>query len=139
MFAKHHFNVGKNKERKIKLTPEHPLPVYFLGPHAPINPRGGILTELALLQHFYIVTTLSLSQYSRPKFVHRKSSGELRKPLELRRAIHHLRHDFTKSNYPISIMTDASNHCAGRNLLCKIDCLQAYHCVQLADDLLVQI
>ena len=28
VFAKHRFDVGYNTELKIKLTPEHPLPVY---------------------------------------------------------------------------------------------------------------
>ena len=36
-------------------------------------------------------------------------------------------------------MTDATNYFAGKNLFCKLDCSQAYHCVQLADDLSVQL
>ena len=36
-------------------------------------------------------------------------------------------------------MTDATNHFAGKNLFCKLDCSQAYHCVQMADDLSVQL
>ena len=36
-------------------------------------------------------------------------------------------------------MTDATNHFAGKNLFCKIDCSQAYHCVQMAGDLSVQL
>ena len=36
-------------------------------------------------------------------------------------------------------MTDAKNHFAGKNLFCKLDCSQAYHCVQMADDLSVQL
>ena len=43
VFAKHRFDVGYNTELKIKLTPEHPLPVYVQGPPAPIHLRDEIL------------------------------------------------------------------------------------------------
>ena len=39
VFAKHRFDVGYNTEQKIKLIPEHPLPVYVQGPPAPIHLR----------------------------------------------------------------------------------------------------
>ena len=35
-------------------------------------------------------------------------------------------------------MTDATNHFAGKNLFCNLDCSQAYHCVQMEDDISVQ-
>ena len=78
VFAKHRFDVGYNTELKIKLTPEHPLPVYVQGPPAPIRLRDEILVELAFLQYFNIITTHSHSKHSSPIFVHRKSSGKLR-------------------------------------------------------------
>jgi len=77
VFAKHRFDVGYNTELKIKLTPEYALPVYFQGLPAPIHVRDEILVELALIQYFDIVTTLSHSKYSSPIIVHRKSSGKL--------------------------------------------------------------
>ena len=36
-------------------------------------------------------------------------------------------------------MTDASNHFAGKTLFTKLDCSQAYHCVQMADDISTQL
>ena len=36
-------------------------------------------------------------------------------------------------------MTNATNHFAKKNLFCKLDCSQAYHCVQMADDFSVQL
>ena len=113
-FAKRRFDVGYNTELKIKLTPEHPLPVYVQGPPAPIHLRDEILVELALLQCFNIITTLSHSKYSSPIIVHRKSSGKLRTLIDLRRVNHLLRHDYLNSNFPISNMTDATNHFAGK-------------------------
>ena len=36
-------------------------------------------------------------------------------------------------------MTDGTNHFARQGLFRKLDCSQAYHCVQMADDLSVQL
>ena len=36
-------------------------------------------------------------------------------------------------------MTDATNHFAGKNWFCKLDWSQAYHCVEITDDLSVQL
>ena len=113
--------------------------MYVQGPPAPIHLRDEILVELALLQYFNIITTLSHSKYSSPIFFHRKSSGKLRILIDLRRVNHLLRHDYLNSNFPISNMTDATNHFAGKNLFCKLDCSQAYHCVQMADDFSVHL
>ena len=33
----------------------------------------------------------------------------------------------------MSTLTDAAQHMAGKKLFCKLDCLQAYHCLQMAD------
>ena len=134
VFAKHCFDVGYNTELKIKKTPEHPLPVYVQGPPAPIHLHDEILVELALLQYFNVITKLSHSKNSSPIFVHRKSSDELRILNDLCRVNHLLRHDYLNSNFPISKMTEATNHFAGKNLFCKLDCSQAYHCVQMTDD-----
>ena len=134
---KHRFNVGYKTELKIKLTPKHLLPVYVLGPPAPIHLRDEILIEIALLQSFNIITKLSHSNYSSPIFVHRKSPGKLRIPIDLVKVIHLLRPEYLYSNFPISNTTDATNYFAGKCLFCKLICSQAYHCVQLADDLSV--
>ena len=139
VFAKHRLDVAYNTELKIKLTHEHPLPLYVQGPPAPIHLRDEFLVELGLLQNFNIITTHSHSKYSRPIFVYRKSSGKLRILIDLRRVNHLLRHDYLYSNFPISNMMDATNHFAGENLFCKLDCSQAHHCVQMADDFSVQL
>ena len=59
--------------------------------------------------------------------------------IDLRRINHSIKTDYINSNFPISNMTDASNHFAGKSLFPKLDCSQAYHCVQMADDLSVQL
>ena len=97
------------------------------------------LVELALLQNINIKTRLSHCKYRSTMFVHRKSSGKLRILIDLRRVNHLLPHDYLNSNFHISNMTDATNHYDGKNLFCKLDCSQAYHCVQMAVDLSLQL
>ena len=47
----------------------------------------------------------------------------------------------TETRFPISDLSDAVNHFAGKNLIlfCKLDCSQGYQYVQIADDLVVQL
>ena len=139
VFAKHRSDVAYNTELNIKITPAHQPPVFVQSPPAPIHLRDKVLVELALLQYFNNTTTLSHSTYSSPIFVHRNPSGKLRILIDLRRVNHLLRHDYLNSNFPISDVIEATNHFAGKKLFCKLDCSQAYHCVQMADDLSVQL
>ena len=139
IFAKHRFDVGYNSDLKIKLKPEHTRPLYTQGPPTPIHLRQELTVELALMHYYGLITTLSHSKYSSPLFAHRKPSGKLRMLIDLRRINHSLKNDYINSNFPISNMTDASNHFAGKSLFTKLDCSQAYHCVQMADDLSVQL
>ena len=122
IFAKHRFDVGYNTELKVKLTPAHDLPVYVQSPPTPIHLRDEILVELALMQYFSIVTLLPNSKYSSPIFAQRKSSGKLRILIDLRRVNQLLRNDHSNKNFPISNMTDAVHHFAGKTLFTKLDC-----------------
>ena len=139
IFAKHRFNVGYNTELKVKLTPTHDLPKYVQSPPTPIPLRDEILVKLALMQFFGIVTLLPISKYSSPIFTQRKPSGKLRILIDLRRVNHLHKNDYSDNNFPISNMTDAVHHFAGKTLFTKLDCSQAYHCVQMADPLSVQL
>ena len=69
MFAKPWFDEGFNTEHKVKLGPEHRLPVYVQGSPAPIQLCDGTLNELAMLKHSKIITVLSHSKMSSPIFV----------------------------------------------------------------------
>ena len=139
VFSKHRFDVGHSTELKIKLTPEHDLPIYTQGPPTPIHLRDELIIELALMHYYGLITTLPQSKYSSPLFDHQKQSGKLRILIDLRRVNHLLRNDYLNSNFPISNMADASNHFAGKTLFTKLDCSQAYHCVQMADDISTQL
>ena len=91
------------------------------------------------MQYYGIVTLLRISKYSSLIFAQRQLSGKLRILIDLRRINHLFRNDYNNNNFPISNMTDAVHHFAGKTLFTKLDCPQAYHCVQLADPLSVQL
>ena len=139
VFAKHWFDVGYDTELNIELTPDHPLLLYVQGHPGPIHLRDETLNELALLQLLNIMKTLSHFKYSSPIIVLRKSSCKLGVFIQLRRVSHLQRHDHKNSNLPFSNMIDDTNHFAGINLFCKLDCSQACRCVQMADDVSVQL
>ena len=41
--------------------------------------------------------------------------------------------DYTNNIHPVSTLSDAAQHMAGKSLVCKLDCSQAYHCLQMAE------
>ena len=47
--------------------------------------------------------------------------------------------DCTNKNHPVSILSDAAQHLAGKSFFCKLDCSQAYHCLQMADQRSVEM
>ena len=47
--------------------------------------------------------------------------------------------DYTNNNLPVSTLSDAAQHLAGKSLFCKLDYSQAYHCLQMADQRLVEL
>ena len=113
--------------------------MYTQGPPTPIHYRDEVLVELALLQYWGVVTTLKYSKYSSPIFAVRKPSGKLRLLVDLRRINHLIRHDYDNHNFPIATLADVSAHLAGKKYFAKLDCSQAYHVLQMADPLSVQL
>ena len=47
--------------------------------------------------------------------------------------------DYTNNNHPLSTLSGAAQHLAGKSLFCKLDCSQAYHCLQMADQRSVEM
>ena len=139
IFARHRLDIGINTEFKIKLTPKHDEPVYAQSLPTPTNLKDDLLVELALMQEYGIITTLPYSKYSSPFFAQRKPNGKLRILVDLRRINHLLKNDYNQHNHPVTTMADAAQHMAGKRYFCKLDCSQAYHCLQMADEQSVQL
>ena len=58
---------------------------------------------------------------------------KLRLLVDLRKINSLIAHDYTNIIYPVSNLSDAAQHLAGQSLICKLECSQAYHCLQMAD------
>ena len=47
--------------------------------------------------------------------------------------------DYTNNNHPVSTLSDAAQHLAGKSLFSKLDCSQTYHCLQIVDQRSVEM
>ena len=140
IFARHRFGIGINTEFKVQLTPLDNRPAHSQSLPAPINLKDDILVELALLHKYGIITTLPFSKYASPIFAQRKPNGKLRLLVDLQKINTLIADDYiNNNNHPVSTLTDAAQHMAGKNLFCKLDCSQANHCLQMADQQSIEL
>ena len=139
IFARHRFDIGINTDFKVQLTPLDNRPAYSQSFHAPINLKDNTLLELALLHKYGIITTLPFSKYASPIFAQRKPNGKQRLLVDLRKINTLIADDYINNNHPVSTLTDAAQHMAGKNLFCKLDYSQAYHCLQMADQQSIEL
>ena len=133
IFARHRLDIGMNTQFKVYLTPQHDKPIYTQSLPVPINLKEDLTVELALMHRYGIITTLPFSKYTSPIFAQRKPNGKLRLSVDLRKINALIGEDNLNKNQPVSTRSDAAQHLAGKKLLCKLDCSQAYHCLQMAD------
>ena len=122
-----------NEDFKVKLTPKVDSPAYSQNTPTPINLKGDILVELALLHRYGIFTTLPCSKYASPIFAQKKSNGKLRLLVDIRKIKYSISDDSINSNHPASTLTDGAQQMTGKRLKCKLNCSLAYHCLQMAD------
>ena len=139
IFARHRFDIGMNEEFKVKLTPKDDSPAYSQNLPAPINLKEDILVELAMLHKYGIITTLPFSKYASPIFAQKKPNGKLRLLVDLRKINNLISDGYINNNHPVSTLVDAAQHLAGKKLFCKLDCSQAYHCLPMADQRLMEM
>ena len=139
IFARHRFDIGINAEFKVQLTPLDNRPAYSQSLPAPINLKDDILVDLALLHKYGVITTLPFSKCASPMIAQRKPNRKLRLLVDLRKINTLIADDYINNNHPLSTLTDAAQHMAGNNLFCKLDCSQAYHCLQMADQQSIEL
>ena len=105
----------------------------------PIHLKEDPNVELALMHKYGIITVLPFSKYASPLFTHSKPNGKLRLLVDLRKINTHIADDYTNNNHLVSTLSDAAQHLAGKSLFCRLDCSQAYHCLQMADQRSVEL
>ena len=139
IFARHRMDIGMNTEFKVKLTPKDDKAVYSQSLPMPIHLKEDLIVELALMHKYGIITVLPFSKYASSIFAQRKPNGKLRLLVDLRKINSLIADDYTNNNHPVSTLSDAAQHLAGKSLFCKLDCSQAYHCLQMADQRSVEM
>ena len=133
IFARHRMDIGMNTEFKVRLTPKDDKAVYSQSLPMPIHLKEDLIVELALMHKDGIITVLPFSKYASPIFSQKKPSRKLRLLVDLRKINTLIADDYTNNNHPVSTLSDAAQHLPGKSLFCKLDCSQAYHCLQVAD------
>ena len=139
IFARHRFDIGIITEFKVQLTLLDKRPAYGQNLPAPINLRNHILLELTLLHRNGIITTLAFNKHASPILAQRKPNGKLRLLVDLRKINTLIADDYINNKQPVSTLTNAAQHLAGKNLFYKLDCSQAYHCLQMANQQSVEL
>ena len=139
IFARHRMDIGMNTEFKVRLTPRDDKAVYSQSLPRPIHLKEDLIVELALMHKYGIITVLPFSKYASPIFAQRKPNGKLRLLVDLRKINTLMADDYTNNNHPVSTLLDAAQHLAGKSPFCKLDCSQAYHCLQMADQRSVEM
>ena len=139
IFARHRLDIGINNNFKVKLTPKDERPIYTQSLPVPMNLKEDLTVELALMHRYGIITTLPFSKYASPIFAQRKPNGKLRLLVDLRKINALISDDYINNNHPVSTLSDAAQHLAGKKLFCKLDCSQAYHCLKMADQRSIEI
>ena len=139
IFARHRMDFGMNTEFKVKLTPKDDKAVYSQSLPMPIHLKEDLIVELALMHKYGIITVLPFSKYTSPIFAQRKPNGKLRLLVDRMKINTLIADDYTNNNHPVSTLSDAAQHLTGKSLFCKLDCSQAYHCLQMADQRSVEM
>ena len=99
----------------------------------PIYLKEDLMVELALMHKYRIITVLLFSKNASPIFSQRKPNRKLRLFVDLEKIRSLIADDSTSKNYPVSTLSDEGQQLAGKSLFCELDCSQAYHCLQMAD------
>ena len=139
VFARHRMDIRMNTEFKMKLTPKDGKAVYSQSLPMPIRQKEDIFVELALMHKYGIIRVLPFSKYANPLFAQRKPNGKLRLLVDLRKINTLIADDYTNNNHPASTLSNAAQYLAGKSLFCKLDCSQAYHCLEMADQRSVEM
>ena len=138
-FARHRIDIGMNMEFKVKLTTKDNEAFYSQILPMPIYLKEDLIVELAVMHKYGIITVLPFSKYARPIKAQRKPNGKLSLLMDFRNINSLIADDYTINNHSVSTLSDAVQRLAGKSLFCKLDCSQAYHCLQMADQRSVEM
>ena len=125
IFARHRMNNGMDTEFKMKLSPRDYKAVYSQILPLPILLKEDLIAETALMYKHGIITALLFSKYASPIFAQNKPKDKLRLLVDLRKINTLIADDYTSNNHPVSTLSDATQHLAGKSFFYKLHCSQA--------------
>ena len=128
-----------NTDFLVKLTAKDDKAVYSQSLPRLIHFEEDLFVEMALMHNYGIITVLPFSKYASPIFAQSKPNGKLRLPVDLREINTLIADDYTNNNHQVSTLSVTAQHLAGKLPFCKLDCSQAYHCLQMADQRSVEM
>ena len=136
IFARHRHDIGTNTQLKVSLTAKDDKPVYTQSLAVPINLKEDLTVELALMHRYGVITTLPFSNMQAPSLqsteMHAKTTGGFAEDQ------HIIPNDYI-NNYQISTLSDAAQPLSRKKMFCKLDCSQDHHCLQKADQSLIEL
>ena len=109
--------MSTNRESKVNLTPYDDRPAYKQSLSTPIKLNDDITVELAILHKYGIITTLPFSNYVSPIFEQREPNRRLKLFVDLRQINNLITEDYINNNQPVSTLSDAAQHMAGKKFL----------------------
>ena len=84
-------------------------------------------------------STELFSSTQAPALHREKPNRKLRLLVDLRKINNLIPDDYTNNNHPVSTVSEAAEHVALKSLFRKLDCSQACHCLQMADQRSVEM
>ena len=138
IFARQRMDIGMNTEFEVKLRTKDKA-VYSQSLPMPIHLKEDLIVEFALMHKYGIITVLPFSKYASALLAQRKPNRKIRLFADLQKFNSLFADDCTNNNHPVSTLSDAAQHLAGKALFCKLHCSQAYHCLQMAEQRSVEM
>ena len=123
----------------VRRTKKDDEAVYSKSQPMLIHLKEDLIVELALMHKNGIITVLPFSKYASPIFAQKKPIAEEELLVDLRKINTLIADDYINNIHPVSTLPDAAQHLAGKSLFCKLDCSQAYHCLQMVDQRSVEM
>ena len=126
-------DIGTSTEFKVRLTPKDDKAVYSQSLPIAVQLKEDLIVKLTLMHKYGIITVLHFSKYASPFFAQRKPNRKVSRLVDLRRINTLMADENTKNIRPVNTLSDAAQHLAWKSQFCKLDCSQAYHCLQMAE------
>ena len=127
-----------NTEFKVKITLKNDGAVYSRSLPRPIHLKEDLIVESTLMHNYGIITVLRFSKYASPILAHGKLNVKQWPLVDLRKINSLIADHSTNNNHPVITLSGVAHLLAGKSLFCKIDSSQAYHCLQMAHQRLVE-